>query len=161
MARSDSEDAGCSLLVRREFLLTVAGCCAAGPAGIAAPPPVTKLRWTITDAGVVLGHSPDGELLFAQLTQKGGPTLVVWDLKTGKEVRSHRRPVSKAQKAKPDGGFCEDLAGGRNYACEYKGKLLAIDLTTGEEWRHDLSAHDEVRYLRMSPTGNYFHRFDG
>src|SRR5262249_27042770 len=91
-------------------------------------------------------------------TEAAGLSLVVWDLKTGKRVRAHRLPVSEAEPEKP---FPLDLAGGRYFVCEYREKLLAVDLKTGEEWRHDMGCRAGTRYLRMSPTGEVLARFNG
>lgn len=146
---------------RRGFLLSLAAGWAAttrrAPAALP-PAPAAKLLWTIPDAGLVLGHSPDGASLFTWKTEQGVPRLIVWNLTTGKRVRAHRLPVGETEPGKQ---FPYNLTGGRYYVCEHKEKLLAIDLKTGEEWRHDMTAHADARGLYLSPTGEYTARFNG
>jgi WD40 repeat protein len=107
--------------------------------GAGPPPPAAKLLWTVPDIGYPEGFSADGLTLFTLRNENRATHLVGRDLRRA-------------------------LAAGRYFVCESadnQGKVVALDLHSGQEWRWDLSGRADARYFRVSPTGDYFTRFNG
>jgi hypothetical protein len=123
-------------------------------------PPAAKLRWAVKDVGQRAGFSPDGHLLFTYKQDQQAMHLLVWDLRTGRRLRSHQLPIKDQVQFDNTPKL---LSGGRYFVCEPTGKpALAIDLLTGEEWRHDLTKEGSAQnYFQVSATGKYYVRYDG
>src|SRR5687768_7507500 len=53
-------------------------------------PPAAKLLWSRSDIGIPEGRSVDGANTFTLRNENQATFLVTWDLRTGKQTRTHK-----------------------------------------------------------------------
>lgn len=121
------------------------------------PPPVpaTK-RWEVPDVGFPGGFTADGFGLFTIKNENDAAHLILWDLRTGKRIRTHKLPI-----AKYGDGWSEDVAANRLFVCSASDQQLIIDLENGEEWRTTPEPDNSSRIIVCSPDGKYIWRTSG
>ncbi len=120
------------------------------------PPTPTTKRWEVPDIGSLGGFTSDGFRLFSIKNENGAAHLILWDLRTGKRVRTHKLPF-----AKYGGGRSEDLAANRLFISSQGDQQWIIDLKTGEEWNTRREPDNSSRIIASSPDGKYLWQTSG
>lgn len=132
-----------------------------------AAPTALKVLWKAPDVGQVVSVSADGQALVTVKNENESAHVILWDLRDGKRVRTHKLPykvrdthLDSLVAVSPDARYF--VTEERPTAKRNGGNImLAVDLQTGKELRHDWSGRAAAQRLFVNSAGviSRIHRY--